>query len=83
MLVEADELASHLDDRLAILMLTHVNYRTGRMYRMAEVTRAAHDAGAMVIWDLAHSAGAMPVDLYGGGARARPPTSRSGAATST
>ena len=66
-LADADEIANHLDDRLAVLMLTHVNYRTGRMYRMAEVTRAAHDAGAMVIWDLAHSAGAMPVDLYGGG----------------
>jgi kynureninase len=66
-LADADEIANHLDDRLAVLMLTHVNYRTGRMYRMAEVTRAAHDAGALVIWDLAHSAGAMPVDLYGSG----------------
>jgi len=66
-LADADELASHLDERLAVLMLTHVNYRTGRMHRMAEVTRAAHDAGAMVIWDLAHSAGAVPVDLHGSG----------------
>jgi kynureninase len=66
-LVEADNLASQLDDGLAVLMLTHVNYRTGRMYRMAEVTRAAHDAGALVIWDLAHSAGAVPVDIHGGG----------------
>jgi kynureninase len=66
-LTDADDLASGLDERLAILMLTHVNYRTGRMFRMAEVTRAAHAAGAMVIWDLAHSAGAMPVDLYAGG----------------
>lgn len=57
--------AAHLDDRVAILMLTHVNYRTGRMHRMAEVTRAAHDAGALVVWDLAHSAGAVPVDLNG------------------
>jgi kynureninase len=49
----------------AVLLLTHVNYRTGRMHRMAEVTRAAHEAGAIMIWDLAHSAGAMPVDLHG------------------
>lgn len=67
-LVEADEIAARLDDRLAILLLTHVNYRTGRMHRMATITRAARDAGALVIWDLAHSAGAMPIDLYAGGA---------------
>jgi kynureninase len=69
-LADADEIANHLDARLAVLMLTHVNYRTGQMYPMAEVTRAAHDAGAMMIWDLAHSAGAMPVDLYGSSGRA-------------
>ena len=62
-LVDADEIAAQLDDRLAILMLTHVNYRTGRMHRMADVTRAAHAAGGVMIWDLAHSAGAVPVDL--------------------
>ena len=71
MLVDAEDLPAHLDDRLAVLMLTHVNYRTGRMHRMAEVTRAAHAAGAVVIWDLAHSAGAVPVDLHGGGGRER------------
>ncbi len=67
-LVDAEDLPAYLDDRLAVLMLTHVNYRTGRMHRMTEVTRAAHAAGAVVVWDLAHSAGAVPVDLYGGGA---------------
>ena len=46
-------------------MLTHVNYRSGRMHGMAETTRAAHAAGALVVWDLAHSAGAVPVDLHG------------------
>jgi kynureninase len=66
-LVDAEDLAAHLEPRLAVLMLTHVNYRTGRMLPMAAVTRAAHAAGAMVVWDLAHSAGAVPVDVHGGG----------------
>ncbi len=69
-LVEADELAAHLDERLAVLMLTHVNYRTGRMHDMAAVTRAAHAAGALMVWDLAHSAGAVPVNLKGNGSDA-------------
>jgi kynureninase len=67
-LADADEIPGQLDDRVAILMLTHVNYRTGRMHRMSDVTRAAHHAGALVVWDLAHSAGAVPVDLNGAGA---------------
>jgi kynureninase len=62
-LVDESEIVAQLDDRLAILMLTHVNYRTGRMHDMAALTRDAHEAGAVVIWDLAHSAGAVPVDL--------------------
>ncbi len=62
-LAEADTLPTQLDDTLAVLMLTHVNYRTGRMHDMAALTRAAHEAGALVVWDLAHSAGAVPVDL--------------------
>lgn len=68
-LVETDEIAAQLTgaagDELAVLMLTHVNYRTGRQHAMAEVTAAAHAAGALVVWDLAHSAGAVPVDLNG------------------
>lgn len=64
-LVEPDEIASRLDDSLAVLMLTQVNYRTGRVHDMATLTKAAHDAGALTIWDLAHSAGAIPVDLNG------------------
>ncbi|MED5618651.1 kynureninase [Ideonella sp. BN130291] len=49
---------------VAVLMLTHVNYRTGRMHDMASVTRHAHEAGTLALWDLAHSAGAVPVDLH-------------------
>ena len=64
-LVEPDEIAAHCDARLAVLMLTHVNYRTGRMHDMAALTKAAHGAGALTIWDLAHSAGAVLVDLNG------------------
>ncbi len=62
-LVEADEITACLDDELAVLMLTQVNYRTGRLHDMAGLTRAAHQAGALTVWDLAHSAGALPVNL--------------------
>jgi kynureninase len=48
---------------VAILMLTQVNYRTGRLHDMAALTKAAHATGALTVWDLAHSAGALPVHL--------------------
>ncbi|MFQ5535316.1 MAG: kynureninase [Sphingomonadales bacterium] len=52
-----------IDDSVAIVVLSHVNYKTGRIHDMAGITRAAHDRGALVLWDLCHSAGAMPVNL--------------------
>jgi kynureninase len=64
-LIEADGIAAQLDERLAVLMLTHVHYRSGRIHRMHELTRAAHAAGALVVWDLCHSVGAVPVALKG------------------
>jgi len=62
-LVEPHEIAAALNSDVAVLMLTEVNYRTGARLDMAGLTAAAHAAGALTIWDLAHSAGAFPVDL--------------------
>ena len=64
-LVEADQIGAALTTDVAVLMLTHVNYRTGAMHDMQNVTAAAHLAGVLCVWDLAHSAGAVPVDLNG------------------
>jgi kynureninase len=64
-LVEAEELLTALQTDVAVLMLTHVNYRTGAMLNMKDMTAVAHAVGALAIWDLAHSAGAVPLDLNG------------------
>jgi len=63
-LVGADAIAGAIGADTAVLMLTHVNYRTGAMHDMAALTRLAHEHGALVVWDLSHSAGAVPVDLH-------------------
>ena len=61
-------LADALDKDVALMLLTNVHYKTGALHDMAALTRVAHEAGALVLWDLSHSAGALPVDLNGCGA---------------
>ncbi|MEX5726845.1 kynureninase [Rhodovulum iodosum] len=66
--VAPETVEDHIDGEVAVVMLTEVDYRTGRRHDMARLTRAAHAAGALTIWDLAHSAGALPVDVAATGA---------------
>lgn len=58
-----DELAAALEAEPAVVTLSHVNYRTGALWDLADVTAQVHAAGALVVWDLAHSVGALPIDL--------------------
>jgi kynureninase len=62
--VPTDAVLPALNTNTAVLMLTHVNYKNGRLWDMATTTAAAHAQGALMVWDLAHSAGALPVDLH-------------------
>ncbi|WP_420409857.1 kynureninase [Hoeflea sp.] len=61
--VDPEAVAANITDQVAAVMLTQVDYRTGRVHDMKAITEKTHDAGAIMIWDLAHSAGALPVDL--------------------
>ena len=63
--VPRNRLGDAIDDGVAVVTATHVDYRTGHMLDMRELTQAAYDAGAVFVWDLCHSAGAVPVDLNG------------------
>jgi kynureninase len=67
-LAEPDEIESAITDDVAVVMLTHVNYRTGRMYDLQRITERVHARGAIMLWDLSHSTGAVPVDLSGANA---------------
>jgi kynureninase len=67
-LVEPGEIASAIDDSVAAVLLTQVHYKTGAMRDMARTTRLAQTLGALTVWDLSHSAGAIPVDLTGANA---------------
>jgi kynureninase len=61
--VNPEDVADNVTDDLAVLMLTEVDYRTGRKHDMKALTKLAHAKGVVTVWDLAHSAGALPVDL--------------------
>ncbi len=63
--VEPEAVAAALDEQVAVLMLTEIDYRSARRHDMSALTAAAHACGALTVWDLAHSAGALPVDLAG------------------
>jgi kynureninase len=67
-IVSPENVEASIDETVAVVMLTEVDYRTGRLHDMRTLTRKAHAAGALTIWDLAHSAGAIPVDVSGAGA---------------
>jgi len=67
-IVDPEDVEEAIDETIAVVMLTEVDYRSGRLHDMSALTHKAHAAGALTIWDLAHSAGAIPVDLTGAGA---------------
>ncbi|MBY6137125.1 kynureninase [Nocardioides marinus] len=66
--VDPEAVEENITDDIAVLMLTEVDYRTGRKHDMRALTAKAHEMGVLTVWDLAHSAGALPVDLAGCGA---------------
>lgn len=63
--VDAPTIEELIDDSVAVVLVNHVNYRSGELRDMVALTRKVHEAGAVVVWDLCHSAGALPVDLNG------------------
>ena len=63
-----EQLPAAITDEVAVVMLTQVNYRTGYRHDMRAISGLAHAKGALIVWDLAHSAGALPIDLHADGA---------------
>jgi kynureninase len=66
--IDAPAIEDLIDKQVAVVLVNHVNYKTGELRDMAALTRRIHEAGALVVWDLCHSAGALPVDLDGANA---------------
>jgi len=60
---EPEDIIPSIDESVAVVVLTHINYKNGKMLDISKITKAAHKAGAFIIWDLAHSAGAVPLEL--------------------
>ncbi|MCX7561743.1 kynureninase [Sulfitobacter sp. F26204] len=60
-----DDIADLIDEDVAVILLSNVDYKTGKLHDMERVTKLAHNAGALIIWDLCHSAGVLPMDLDG------------------
>ena len=66
--VDAPTIEDLIDSEVAVILVNQVNYKSGRLRDMAALTRKAHQAGALIVWDLCHTAGALPVDLDGANA---------------
>ena len=62
-IVKPEDITEHINDEVAVIMLTEADYRTGRIYNMKNITQLAHRSGSLVIWDLAHTAGVLPIKL--------------------
>jgi kynureninase len=63
--IERSALGQELNEDVALVMLTHVDFRSGEMLDMKGITKKVHDVGALMLWDLAHSTGAVPIDVTG------------------
>jgi kynureninase len=61
--VAQQDIFDALDEQIAVVVLSHINYKSGEILPMREITEAAHRVGALVIWDLCHSAGVIPIEL--------------------